>query len=141
MRASRPDYEGLFSFSYSFFLPHTPFYLSWYSCDTPITFRDKECTILVTSQIYHRHIIVLYRTVISLCHHCDITVISLWYIWNVTGVSTDADRNVCNGFKREAGCFFWKKAVLENCWKNVGKCSLILIESVQLCGGKFVLHK
>jgi hypothetical protein len=84
------------------------------SRDTPITFREKYSTNLVKIQIYHRHIIVLYRTVLSLWYYCDITVISLWYIWNMIGGRPDADRNVCVGFKSWSGCFFLRKRL----WKT-----------------------
>ena len=79
-------------------LPLTPYLLPLPpSRDIPITFREKQSAIVEILQIYLRHITVLYRTVISLCYYCDITVISLWYIWNVMGGRTDADRNVWNG--------------------------------------------
>ena len=106
--------------------------LPWHSRDIPITFHEKYCAILGLLKIYKRHIIVLYRTMISLCHHYDITLISLWYIWNEIGCRQDVDRNVWNGFNGRSGCFFWKKDYGRLSEEHL-KCTSILNQNVQLC--------
>ena len=58
---------------------------SSFSHDTPMTFRNTKIHILFIMHKWHRDIIVLYRTMLSLWHHCNITVIYMEYPRCVTG--------------------------------------------------------